>query len=90
MDCEGAELDILDDDIAPKFVKTWLLIELHDALRPGCSRILWQRYEKTHVMAFIKAVSRNLEEFAILKGLSPRRKLLALDEKSWDYRSGSS
>ena len=80
LDGEGAELDIRNEDIAPKLTNTWLLIELHDMYRSGCSRILSQRFEKTHRMEFTNAVSRNSEEFALLKGLRPRQKSLALDE----------
>ena len=81
IDCEGAEVDILDEFNVQKLANTWLLIELHDALRPGCSRILWQRFEKTHDMNFISSTLRDPNKFDILRGLRPRQKVLSLDEK---------
>ena len=80
VDCEGAELDILSEEMVPRLTNAWLVIELHDALRPGCSRVLWQRFRETHDMKFIAAKPRDAESFPALNGLRPRQKLLALDE----------
>lgn len=80
VDCEGAELDILSDEIVSRLTKAWLVVELHDALRPGCSRTLWQRFRKTHDMKFITAEPRDAERFPVLNGLRPRQKKVALDE----------
>lgn len=80
VDCEGAELDILREDMAPQLAKTWLVVELHDALRPGCSRILWERFRKTHDMKFITAEPRDPERFPVLNRLRPRQQKVALDE----------
>ena len=90
MDCEGAELDILSETVAPRLAKTFLLIELHDVMRPGCGRIIWQRYEKTHDMKFIPAVSHPPENFIVLAGLKARQQALALNEsrmgaQEWVY-----
>lgn len=85
MDCEGAELDILSEAIAPRLAATFLLIELHDAMRPGCSRILWQRYEKTHDMRYTTAIAHSPEDYLVLHGLKPRQQTLAIDES----RSGA-
>ncbi|MFZ3136820.1 MAG: hypothetical protein WA126_05435 [Thermodesulfovibrionales bacterium] len=81
IDCEGAEVDILDEYNVPKLVNAWLLIELHDALRPGCGRTLLQRFEKSHDMLFISGTSRDPAKFAVLDGLRSRQKVIALDEK---------
>lgn len=90
MDCEGAELDILSETIAPRLARTCLLIELHDVMRAGCGRIIWQRYEKTHDMKFIPAVSHPAENFFALAGLKARQQAMALDEsrmgaQEWVY-----
>lgn len=80
VDCEGEEIDIFNEDVVLKLVETWLLIELHDALRPGCSRSLWQRFGNSHKMEFVGPSPRNPEKFPVLNGLRPRQKALVLDE----------
>jgi hypothetical protein len=80
VDCEGEEVDILNERMVPKLLKTWLLIELHDALRPGCSRSLWLRFGNDHNLDFISTLPRNPARFPVLNGLRPRQKALALDE----------
>jgi hypothetical protein len=81
MDCEGAEIDILDESVLPYLSTAWLLIELHDALRSGCSRILSKRFDATHDCSFLSATERDPQEFELPKNLSHRERFLALDEK---------
>jgi hypothetical protein len=81
MDCEGAEADILDDGCVNKLKKSWLLIELHDALRPGCSRAIHKRFFKTHDMKFISSSYRDPGQFNLPEKLTRRQKKILLDEK---------
>ena len=80
MDCEGAEIDILQGILLPRLSKTWLLIELHDSFRPGASRILYQRFHHSHEMEFIEAASRNPDSWVAGHNLSMRQKTLAVFE----------
>jgi len=80
MDCEGAELEILAEEVVPSLLRTHLLIELHDAVRPGCSRTLWQRFSRTHEMVFIAASARDPGQYPILQRLSPRKRHIAVHE----------
>lgn len=80
VDCEGDEVDILNERLVPKLMRSWLLIELHDALRPGCSRSLWQRFGNDHKMEFISTGPPKPARFPVLNGLRPRQRALALDE----------
>jgi predicted O-methyltransferase YrrM len=81
IDCEGAEIDILTESLLPSLSKTWLLVELHDALRPGCGRILSRRFDATHDLCFISAKERDPEQFSLPTKLSRRQKIMALDER---------
>ena len=80
VDCEGAEIDILNPDLVPALTYAFLLVELHDAIRPGCSRVLWQRFNQTHDMKFISAVVHDPTQYTCLDKLHPIEKILALEE----------
>jgi hypothetical protein len=81
MDCEGAEVDILSANLLAKLSRTWIMVELHDALRPGVSRTLWQRFHNSHSMQFIEAISRNQDISGInLRQLGVRERMLAVHE----------
>jgi hypothetical protein len=80
MDCEGAEIDILQGALLSRLSKTWLLLELHDSLRPGASRIMYQRFHHSHKMEFIEAASRNPDSWVDVEQLSMRKKALAVFE----------
>jgi hypothetical protein len=76
----GAEIDILQGALLARLSRTWLLLELHDAFRPGASRILWQRFHHSHKMEFIEAASRNPDSWVEVEQLSMREKALAVFE----------
>lgn len=59
MDCEGAEEDILDFEKIPELEKTTVIVESHDCNRPGLSKKLIERFEKTHVIKEIRQGSKN-------------------------------
>jgi hypothetical protein len=44
MDCKGAEVDILRPDVVPGLESACLLVELHDCMRPGVSRMMVDRF----------------------------------------------
>lgn len=48
VDCEGAELDILDPAKSPALLRCDILVELHDYLAPGATAALVARFAATH------------------------------------------
>lgn len=80
VDCEGAELEILDPSAVASLRQARLLVELHDAVCPGCSRILWKRFHDTHDMNFISAVARSPSDYACLGAFRRREKMVAVEE----------
>lgn len=80
VDCEGAEVDILDPAAVPSLVRAGMLVELHDSLRPGCGRIMWQRFHDTHDVRFTPAVARNPSDYACLGTFHRRDRIVAVEE----------
>lgn len=54
VDCEGAELDLLDPAKCPNLLKSDIIIETHDFLREGTSLALVDRFSATHDIEVIK------------------------------------
>jgi hypothetical protein len=80
VDCEGAEVDILDPSAVPALNRARMVVELHDAMRPGCGRIMYQRFSNTHDITFIPAVARDPSEYACLRALRRRDRAVAVEE----------
>ena len=53
VDIEGGEVELLDPAVIPGLAGCRLLVEEHDAIRPGCSRTLIDRFTPTHVVRVI-------------------------------------
>ena len=85
-DIEGAELELLDPEIAPALESMDLIVESHECLRPGITDTLITRFSSTHDIQLIPDNgSRQLEnEPAWFKQLSHLDQLLA----TWEWRSG--
>lgn len=80
IDCEGAEIDILSKKNVLFMKKTWLLIELHDAIRPGISRTILERFQESHSIQFIQAAPRDANLYAKAQYLTNREKFLLTHE----------
>lgn len=50
MDCEGAELDLLDFARVPELAQTTVLVESHDCITAGITEALTQRFQQTHTI----------------------------------------
>lgn len=50
LDCEGAELDLLDPSAIPDLVKCSILVECHDCIKPGITDTIADRFRKSHVI----------------------------------------
>jgi len=48
LDVEGDEVKLLDPAAINELYRTTILVELHDMLVPGCSRIIEERFQNTH------------------------------------------
>ena len=85
-DIEGAELELLDPEIAPALKSMDLIVESHECLRPGITKKLLSRFEETHTIELIEDNgSRQLDNPpAWFTKLSHLDQLLA----TWEWRSG--
>lgn len=73
-DAEGSELELIDPSSVPWIARAGLLIEVHDAFRPGVGERLAGRLAATHRLEWISPRPRYLSEhppFWGLRGLSP-------------------
>lgn len=52
-DCEGAELDILDQNKCPALLKADMLVEFHDMIRAGLTDELCRRFSTTHEIEIV-------------------------------------
>lgn len=70
MDCEGAEIDLLDPVLAPALTNARILVECHDCVRPGITEDLQQRFKDTHTITVIQQKFKDPYQFEFLKELS--------------------
>ena len=83
-DMEAAELDLLDPAAAPGLLRADILVECHDAIRPGITDALTQRFTPSH---HIQRIDRALDDRALpawMEELSDLDRLIAL----WKWRAG--
>lgn len=69
VDCEGAELDLLDPTKVPALSKASFLIECHDCMIPGITNTLVQRFSSTHDIAGVKQRYKDPYQFEFLAEL---------------------
>jgi len=63
MDVEGAENELLDPLAIPRLQDADLLVEVHEALRPGTLDRLTSRFQETHALQVIPSLPRTLSDF---------------------------
>jgi hypothetical protein len=80
VDCEGAELDLLDPSETPALAKADLLVECHDFLDPRITPTLSARFQKTHCIQTISEGARDPRDSLFLSALSGFDRLLAVCE----------
>jgi hypothetical protein len=90
MDCEGAEMELLDPVIAPNLIKTRFLVELHDFANEAITPVLTGRFSATHDLTFIAEGPRDPNRSPILAKLNSLDRWLAVCENrpqqmSWLY-----
>ena len=92
-DCEGAEMDLLDPAAVPNLRQAVMLVELHEAARPGVTDALQSRFAATHTVTPIaEGTASPPAEWPPLRGLalSPGERSRLADERrgapnSWMY-----
>jgi hypothetical protein len=80
IDCEGAEVDLLDPVAAPSLRRWPILVELHDFNVPGATDTIVGRFSPTHDIRVIEARGRDDFRVPELGDLDPAQRAVALDE----------
>lgn len=80
IDCEGAEVDLLDPVAAPSLRHWPILVELHDFNVPGATDTIVGRFSATHDVRVIDARDRAGFSVPELEDLSAAERAIALDE----------
>jgi len=75
IDCEGAELEILDPVQAPNLEYATILVETHDCIREGIAHTLVDRFRDTHSIQWIRAQGKNPWQCEFLDKLSDMDKM---------------
>lgn len=90
MDCEGAELDLLNFDQVPELAKTSVLVECHDCIIPEITNTLRKRFQDTHTIFQKDQTYKDAYQFDFLKQFSDCDKWALVHEgrpstMSWLY-----
>lgn len=85
-DIEGAELDLLDPEISPSMAGMDLIVEAHDCLVPNASKVLKERFARTHEITQVNDDGQRSFENAPnwFYSLAHLDQLIA----TWEWRSG--
>lgn len=70
MDCEGAELELLDPVQAPALSTATILVECHDCVQAGITDTLTERFSSTHKVVRVEQKFKDPYQFEFLKQLS--------------------
>ena len=80
-DVEGAEVELLDPAKAPALQAADILVELHDSLRPGTSRLIRDRFSYRQIENFSRK-ARHVKDCPWVN-LTPRQKIVGM----WENRA---
>jgi hypothetical protein len=79
-DCEGAEFDILDEAAVDALSSSIVIVELHEAQRPGVTAELRRRFERSHHCELVQMTPRDPRNYPELDFLLERERSLAVEE----------
>lgn len=79
-DCEGCERDLLDLDQVPALANCSLIVETHDLLAEGVTRLLRERFATTHEVTEIATEPRYVGDFPQLDFMPLVTRQLAISE----------
>lgn len=80
VDCEGAELQLLDPVALPALRKCDMIVECHDFMNAAITKTLQQRFAASHAVEDIGEGPRNPNEFKPLRGMQSLDRWLAINE----------
>ncbi len=80
VDCEGAELDLLDPDRAPELMHCDLIIECHDFMDPRITPTLRERFSGSHDLENVVEGARDPNQFESLRGWQSIDRWIAMSE----------
>jgi hypothetical protein len=80
-DVEGAEVELLNPKLAPALENADILVELHDSLRPGTSRLIRERFAHRPIEKFSRK-ARHVKDCPWVN-LTPRQKMVGM----WENRA---
>jgi hypothetical protein len=80
VDCEGAELELLDPAKTPEIRHCDMIIECHDFMNPQITRILRERFSVSHDIDNVSEGPRDPNQFASLRGWQSMDRWLAINE----------
>ncbi len=80
IDCEGAELELLDPVQLPETLHCDMIIECHDCLNPLITQTLKQRFSASHDIENIFEGPRDPNQFVSLRRWESLDRWLAIDE----------
>lgn len=81
MDCESAELELLDKKACPSLIKSDIIVECHDFMDPTISATLVNRFSDTHQVEIILPKLPRLDDFPFASSSPSVMTLLAVTEK---------
>lgn len=81
VDCEGAELELLNPSLLPELRTCDIIVECHDFMNRSITSTLTQRLSSTHKIENIIEGPRDPNRFAFLRPLLATDRWLAVDEK---------
>jgi hypothetical protein len=80
VDCEGAELELLDQKRLPGLLRCDMIIECHDFINPHITTILKQRFSESHDIEDVLEGPRDPNRFASLRSWASLDRWLAVNE----------
>jgi hypothetical protein len=80
VDCEGAELELLDPLRVPNILNCDMIIECHDFAKPGITQTLVNRLQASHEVESVIESARDPNQFASLRGWQSLDRWIAINE----------
>lgn len=80
VDCEGAEIELLQPDLAPNLRSSTVIVELHDAVDLEITRTIVERFSPTHQTQLLTARTDAPDTWPTLRGLPHRLQRRAMNE----------
>jgi hypothetical protein len=80
LDCEGAELSLLDPTKVPALARTMVLVELHDFIDSTIKSTLVGRFSATHDISIFQSRPLRSSTYRVLSHLNERQRSAAINE----------